>query len=139
MADGPALDPQAALIHVMTLVAAADSDISSAEISRMAEMVGHLPVFNGFDASRTGEVADGCVELLRDEDGVDRALDQIAHALPARLVETAYVLACDVAAADGVARQEELHLLELLRHRLALDRLAGAAIERAARERYRHA
>ena len=34
------------------------------------------------------------------------------------------------------ASQEELRLLELLRHGLDIERLAAAAIERAARARY---
>ena len=40
-------------------------------------------------------------QLLTQEDGLDVALDQIGAALPAPLRETAYALACDVAAADG--------------------------------------
>jgi tellurite resistance protein len=55
--------------------------------------------------------------------------------LPAKLVETAYALACDIAAADGFASQEELRLLEMLRHELAVGRLEAAAIERGTRAR----
>ena len=39
-------------------------------------------------------------------------------------------------AADGLATQEELRLLELLRHRLDVGRLEAAAIERGARARH---
>ena len=46
------------------------------------------------------------------------------------------MLACDIAIADLKASQEELRLLEMLRHSLNLDRLNAAAIERAARARY---
>ena len=63
-------------------------------------------------------------------------MDQVVSGLPAKLAETAYALACDVAAADGQVKQEESRLLEMLRYRLDLDRLAAAAIERAARARY---
>ena len=56
--------------------------------------------------------------------------------LPERLHETAYALACDVAAADERISQEELRLLELLRHRLSVGRLPAAAIERGARARH---
>jgi hypothetical protein len=41
-----------------------------------------------------------------------------------------------VVAADGEATQEELRILELLRHRLGIDRLVATAIERAARARF---
>ena len=64
------------------------------------------------------------------------ALDKIDRALPPQLRETAYAVACDVVAADGEATQEELRLLEMLRHRISVDRLTAAAIERGARARY---
>ena len=52
------------------------------------------------------------------------------------ICETAYALACDVAAVDGEATQEELRVLELMRHRLNIDRLIAAGIERGARARF---
>ena len=42
----------------------------------------------------------------------------------------------DVVAADGDASQEELRMLEMIRHRLDVDRLSAAAIERGARARH---
>ena len=60
----------------------------------------------------------------------------IRDALPEKLRETAYALACEVTAADRVIAQEELRLLELLRHGLQVPRLSAAAIERAASARY---
>jgi hypothetical protein len=63
-------------------------------------------------------------------------LKLIEDNLPARLHETAYALACDVAAADETVSQEELRLLEMLRHRLSVGRLPAAAIERGARARH---
>jgi hypothetical protein len=63
----------------------------------------------------------------------------IAAALPERLYETAYALAVEVAAADLFVEQEELRFLQILRDRLNLDQLTSAAIERAARARYRKA
>jgi hypothetical protein len=42
----------------------------------------------------------------------------------------------DVAAADAEVTQEEARLLEILRHRLDVDRLAAAAIERGAKARH---
>jgi hypothetical protein len=76
--------------------------------------------------------------LLDADDGLDRAFEVIRGALPPRLRETAYALACDVAAADGEPHQEVIRLLEMLRHRLDLDRLIAAAIERGARARFTH-
>jgi tellurite resistance protein len=60
----------------------------------------------------------------------------IAEALTQSLRETAYALACDVAAADGSLASAELEVLELLRRRLNVDRLVAAAIQRATYARY---
>lgn len=64
-------------------------------------------------------------------------IEMAKAALPARLYETAYALAVEVASADVVARQEELHLLEMLRNALEVPTLAAAAIGHSARVRYR--
>jgi hypothetical protein len=63
-------------------------------------------------------------------------LEAIKAALPARLRETAYAIACDLVAVDGEATQEELQLLELMRERFEIDRLIAVAIERGARARF---
>ena len=53
----------------------------------------------------------------------------IRAALPERLRETAYALACDVAAADSTVTPEEARLLDLLRYELQIGKLVAAAIE----------
>jgi tellurite resistance protein len=130
------IDPQTALVYKMVMVSAADSDMTDSELGRIGQIVSQLPVFSGFDTEQMTDIARDCAELLSQEDGLDDAIGQIRDALPERLRETAYVLACDIATADGRTNQEELRLLELLRHGLDVDRLAAAAIERAARARY---
>ena len=130
------ISPHAALIHTMVLVAAADQNMTDAETSTIGDIMRNLPVFHGYDLKQLSADARACVELLRDNDGLDRILRQISHALPAKLHETAYALACDVAAADGNVTQEEARLLEMIRHELSIERLAAAAIERAARARH---
>jgi len=74
--------------------------------------------------------------LLGEDNGLENTLELINGSLPKHLHETAYALACDVAAADGEASQEELRLLQLLRFRLKVRRLEAAAIERGVRARY---
>ncbi len=130
------IDPQSALVYVMVLVSAADDDMTDSELETMGEMVRYLPVFRDFDAQRLPSIADDCAKLLSDEEGLDKALDAVEAALPDRLRETAYAIACDVAAADGAVTQEEMRLLELIRYRLRVGRLPAAAIERAARARH---
>jgi tellurite resistance protein len=131
------IDHQAALIHTMVLVSAAEGRMNDPELAAMGLIVRHLPVFRDFDPERILEVGQECAELLRQEDGLDVALERIADALPQGLRETAYALACDVAAADGKVGTSEINMLELVRHRLHVDRLVAAAIERGAQARHR--
>ena len=87
---------------------------------------------------RTGKLAghlNDCAELLSRDDGLDATLDAIKTALPPRLRETAYAIACDLIAVDGSATQEELQILDLIRQKLEIDRLIAAALERGARAR----
>jgi tellurite resistance protein len=126
----------AALVYTMVLAAAADQDMSDREIHAIGEMIGFLPVFKDFSREHLGEISNACVDLLQDEDGIDTVLDQVKHALPHKLFETAYALACDIVAADGKVSQEELRMLELLQHKLEIDRLTATAIERGARARF---
>ena len=130
------LDPHGALIYTMVMVSAADSNMTGAELAIIGEIVGHLPAFRGFDRERMPSVLESCSRLLSREDGLEEAFAEIKQVLPANLRETAYALACDVAAADGEATQEELRVLELMRHRLNIDRLIAAGIERGARARF---
>ena len=133
------LNHHSALIYTMVLVSAAEGRMSDRELSVMGRLVRDLPVFRDFDPERIIEVGNDCAELLTQDDGLDVALDRIAAALPAPLRETAYLLACDVAAADGRPAEAELRMLEMIRHRLNIDRLVAAAIERAAQARHRTA
>jgi tellurite resistance protein len=129
------IDHHAALIYTMVLVSAADREMSDDELEHIGNVVSHWPVFHDFDRDKLSTYAQDCAELLRRDNGLDTAIETIRAALPRKLVETAYALACDIAAADGFASQEELRLLEMLRHQLAVGRLEAAAIERATRAR----
>ncbi|MCC7276021.1 MAG: tellurite resistance TerB family protein [Alphaproteobacteria bacterium] len=130
------ISQQDALIYTMVMVSAADSVMTDAELSTIGEIVSHLPVFRDYDRNRLTKTAADCADLLQGEDGLDAVLGKIKAALPPKLRETAYALACDVVASDVRASQEELRLLELMRHGFDVDRLTAAAIERGARARY---
>ncbi len=125
-----------ALIYMMVMISAADAQMSDNEMSLIGDLVRHLPVFRNFDINNLPDVARECTAHLSAENGMRRTLHLIAGSVPARLRETAYAIACDVAAADGSVSTEEARLLELLRGELSIDRLHAAAIERGARARY---
>ncbi len=131
------LSPREALVAAMVLMSAADgTGITDAELHRMNRLVADLPAFGGSGAREVETATEVIVRLLGEADGLDRAATLIRDSLPQRLRETAYLLACEIAAADGEANQDELQLLQDLRIALDLDRLIAGAIERAAKARY---
>jgi tellurite resistance protein len=130
------LDHHRALIYTMVIVSAADSELPDAELRIIGDIVRDLPVFRDFDRNELPKVLNDCTELMSREDGLEETLTAIKAALPTKLRETAYAIACDLVASDGEASQEELRIIELIRHRLNLERLVAAAIERGARARF---
>ncbi len=135
MTDG-LLNPHTALIYIMVLISAADNNMTDRELKRIGEQVRNLPVFLVFDEEEPVPLAEECAAKLGEPGGLDRVLDLIIASLPARLSETAYAIACEIAAADLHVEQEELRLLQQLRDSLDLDRLIAAAIERGVRARH---
>lgn len=125
----------AALIYTMVLAAAADNDITDSELQLMGRLIRNLPVFEDYDHDKLPQACADCAKLLENEEGLETVLGLVREALPAPLRETAYLLACEVAAIDRHLGQEELRLLELVRHRLDIDRLHAAALERSVRAR----
>ena len=134
--DTHSLSPQDCLVAVMMTISASDEEIRTAELVTIQSIVNHLPVFAGYDADRTKVIAQTVFDLLTEADGLDALFGLLRENLPKRLHETAYALACDVAAADGTLYQSELRFLEEIRHEFELDRLHCAAIERGARARH---
>lgn len=131
------LDVQEALVCTMVLVAAADGAITDREIGVMAGVLQTLPLFHDFSAERLAVATDAAVDLLGEDDGLSHAGKMIREALEPRLRETAYLLACEVVAADrNQATQPVLRMLELVLVELRLDPLVATAIERATKARH---
>lgn len=134
--DPHALNPQDCLVALMIAVSASDEDIRTAELVKIQSAVNNLPVFADYDIDRMNVVSQIVFDFFEQEDGLDALFGMIRDDLPERLYETAYALACDVAAADGTLAETELRLLEEMRYELNIDRLHAAAIERGARARH---
>ena len=132
----PSLSSQDCLVAVMIAVSASDENIRTSELITIQSIVNHLPIFSDYDVDRIKTVAAMVLDLLSEEEGLDAFFGLIRSSLPEGLNETAYVIACDVAAADGKMGQEELRMLQEIRYELSIDRLHGAAIETAARARF---
>lgn len=130
------LSPQDCLVAIMIAISASDENIRTSELVKIQSEVSTLPVFEGYDGDRIKLVSQTVFDLFDQEDGLDALFGLIRDNLPDRLFETAYALACDVAAADGALAETELRLLEEIRYELNIDRLHAAAIERGARARH---
>ncbi|MEM8728789.1 MAG: tellurite resistance TerB family protein [Pseudomonadota bacterium] len=130
------LSAQDCLVALMVAVSASDENIRTAELVKIQSSVNMLPVFGDYDIDRLNTVSQIVFDLFEQEDGLDALFGLIRDNLPERLNETAYALACDVAAADGSLAETELRLLEEVRYELSIDRLHAAAIERGARARH---
>ena len=130
------LTPQDCLVAIMIAVTMSDEQIRTSELVAIERTVNHLPVFASYDVDRIRLMSQTVVDLFAEEEGLDALFGLVRENLPERLWETAYALACDIAAADGTIRETELRLLEEMRYELSVDRLHAAAIEWGARVRH---
>lgn len=130
------LSPQDCLVALMIAISASDAEIRTAELVKIQSSVNMLPIFASYDVDRFDQISQTVFDLFEQEDGLDALFGLIRENLPERLNETAYALACDVAAADGKLYEPELRLLEEMRYELNIDRLHAGAIERGARARH---
>ena len=128
--------PEDALVAIMIAQSASDETMRTSELLTIERIINHLPAFRAFDTNRLTDISNSVLDLFADEDGLEAFWDAVRAALPAHLLETAYALACDVAAADGKLPEPQLRFLEEIRYELDLDRLHTAAIERATRARH---
>lgn len=130
------LSAQDSLVALMLTVSASDENVRTSELVKINNVINHLPIFGTYDTDRLPRVTHFVFDLMDQDDGLDALFGLIREALPARLWETAYAFACDVAAADGQIGASEGRMLEEIRIELDIDRLAAAAIERGARARH---
>ncbi|MAZ03616.1 MAG: hypothetical protein CMN56_10795 [Sneathiella sp.] len=130
------LNLHTALISTMVIVSAADREMTDRELFTIGEIVRTLPVFADYEEDHLPDDAATCVDMLNGDQKLDEIIRKIRAVLPKKIYDTAYALACDVAVSDGQLSQEELRMLEMLRHGLDVDRLTAAAIERGSAVRY---
>ena len=127
--SSPLMTVQDSLVAIMIAGGASDENMSNRELVSISRIVDHLPVFKNYEPSKIKLIAEMVFDLFEEEDGLDALFGLVREALPEKLYETAYALACDVAASDGKLPEVQLRFLEEIRHELNIDRLHGAAIE----------
>jgi tellurite resistance protein len=135
--SGQPIPTHTAFIYLLVTVAASDGKMAEDELSRIGALVRQLNVFAGYNRELLIREAQDCAAILQDEDGFETILGLAAQAIPERLTDTAYLAACEVAGVDGRLDAEERRVLDRVRSALGLDRLLGAALERAAAARRR--
>ncbi len=131
------ISPETALVYTMVTVSASDGNMTDSELTRMTGLVGYTPAFQNYNLERLRQDTSSCIEILQSEEGLDAVLGLVEEAVPDSHMDLVYGLACEVAASDGTLTQEELRLLEMIRHYFNLDRLTAAAIERSVAARQR--
>lgn len=135
--DLPSFSACDALVAVMVAISASDETMRTSELVAIQRNVDHAPVFAEYDDDRIRAVSQTVMSLFEEEDGLDALFGLVRDALPEKLYETAYALACDVAAADGRLYEGEIALLAEIRHQMNIPRLHAAAIELSAQVRHR--
>lgn len=130
------VSPQQALIYIMVTMSGVEGHINATELTQIGQIVKRLPAFRNFDQARLTTVAQEAGEILQEPEGLNALLGLVKEALPAKLRETAYALAVEVAASDLAVGKEELRFLAILRDKLHLDKLVTSALERSAIARY---
>ncbi|WP_454559224.1 tellurite resistance TerB family protein [Parapedomonas caeni] len=133
---GQPISMHTALIYLMIVVAGSDRSMSDNELKRIGRLVQDLPVFAGFNIEHLIPTARDCGSILDAEEGLTTVLGIIRESVPEEACETAYCLACDVAAADDHLGRFERSILDTVRATLGIERLAASAIERAAAARW---
>ncbi len=127
---------QDAMVGMMVAASISDEEIKTIELLSIERIVNHLPLFADYNSDRMRPVAQTVYDLFEEEEGLDAFFGLVKDAIPERLYETAYALCCDLVAADGRLRDEELRFLQETRYELNISRLNTAAIERGARARH---
>jgi tellurite resistance protein len=130
------LSAQDALVAVMITTSTADAQLSTKELLSISRIIEDLPAFKGYKMDRLSTVSAIVFDMLEADDGLDAIVGLVKESLPSGFNETAYALACDVAASDGALDVTELRWLQLVRHELEVERLTAAAIERASKARH---
>ncbi len=126
-----------ALIYLMVVMSASDSDMTDVELMRIGDVVRLWPVFEDFDHGKLLTAAQDCQKILHEDGGLERVFAIAREAVPEHLHDTAYAAAFEVAAVDREMRIEELRLLQLVQDNLAVDDMTVAAIKRGNKARMR--
>ena len=132
----PPSRPGDALLALMVAVSESDDRFEMSELNSIRRIMRSLPIFNDYDERRIGYVSKTVSMLTEETGGIEALFGLVGPALPSELAETAYVLACEVAVADGRIGNREFDFLGGIKDNLGIDPLVAAAIHRTVRARH---
>lgn len=127
---------QDALVAMMIAASVSDQNMKTIELLSIERIINHLPIFAHYNIDHLNNVSNAVLDLFEEVDGLNALFGLVKEALPDKLYETAYALCCDVTAADGRLRSEELRFLQETRYEFNIERLHSAGIEWGARVRH---
>ena len=130
------LSPQQATLACLYVLAACDGAPAAAELNLIDRLAETATCLADMAAAETAASLALARDLADAPDGLETLLDLCTQALDApHNGRIAYAQAVEFVACHGQVSPEEMHLLDLIAERLAVDRLSRAAIETAARWR----
>ena len=132
----PLLSSQDAIIATMIGATLSDETVSTLELLTIERTIFHLPAFKNYDADRIPKIFQSVVDLFQEEEGLEAFLGLILEGLPKRMYPTAYLLACDIIAADGKFQFEESRYLEELAASFGLSKATTEEMLRSTSYRY---
>lgn len=115
---------------VALLAMFADGVIAAEEDEVLRDLLQSYPLFEDMDDDGLGAVLER-LERRNEEVGPERLLDECAAALTPRLRPTAYLIAAEVIAADGVIVAEEDAFLGRVRASLGLPSSTADAVRQS--------
>ncbi|MRN43436.1 MULTISPECIES: tellurite resistance TerB family protein [unclassified Brucella] len=115
-----------AVCAASALVAAADGDISESERRKVVSIItNHSELSKIYQGNVIEQTAEKMFKLAKDRSGrqqLARELDDIkGRPNGPKMAEDAYLVACDIADADGEVSKEEEDVLKKIADRLGLD------------------
>ena len=76
------ISAETALVYIMVIVSAVDSDMTDSELEKIGDMARKLPAFKKYNDENLIRDARNCAAILNDDEGLEAILGLIKEAIP---------------------------------------------------------